>query len=125
MADIQRVPDQYLAVAAVILSLAAAAVLYPFRIYSTILLVLCVLFFLLFLAASQKGWKLPSTYYFIRSRNLSEVFLGLLLFTNTLSVAWCAGILASRAVSDIEGIFVGLIVFGILELAIGSLHTWE
>lgn len=125
MADPCTVPDTHLAAAAVILSLAGAAFLYPLKGYWIPLVLLTIFFAVLYAVALRQGWTLSSRLPLIRTLDVSEIFLGLLLFTASLTVSWSAGIIVSRFSSDIEGILAGLVVFGFLQLLVSSFRNWK
>lgn len=124
MADPRAVPDTHLAAAAVILSLASAAFLYPLKGYCIPFVLLTIFFAALYAVALRQGWTLASRLPLIRTTDVSEIFLGLLLFTASVAVSWSAGIIVSRFSSDIEGILAGLVVFGFLQLLVSSFRNW-
>jgi len=93
--------------------------------YGIAIIFLLVLFFFLYAVAAIRGWTLPFTVRFVHSPLLSEVFLALGIITSALAVSWFLGLAISRAVSDVEGLFSGLVIFGIVMLAVSSLRNWQ
>ena len=126
MAEKQPVPDLLLVVIAFIIALlGAVSVQGVTGTYGPVSIFLIILFLILWLAASQREWTLPFSTRFIRSRKMSEIFLGLFLFTASIVLSWSLAIVISRASSDIEGILAGLVIFGFLEMIIAGSRDWQ
>jgi len=126
MAENRKIPDIFVVVIAFVIAVLCAAALRDFTgIYGPAIIFLLVLFLILWYAASQRGWTIQSRPFFIRSEKVSEIFLGLFLFTASGAIAWSLAILVSRASSDIEGILVGLVIFGFLEMIVAGSREWQ
>ena len=126
MAGKGQVTDLLLVVISFIVALASAVLVKNIvGNYGIAIIFLIVLFFILYAFAAMRGWTLPFTVRFVHSSLLSEVFLGLGVITSALAVSWFLGITISRAFSDVEGIFSGLVIFGVVMLAVSSARDWQ
>lgn len=122
----RKIPNFFIIVVALIVAVLCAVSVRAYTgYYGPAIIFLLVLFFILWYAASRREWMLPSRLLFIRSEKLSEIFLGLFLFVASGAIAWSLAIVISRACSDIEGILVGLVIFGFLEMIVAGSREWQ
>jgi hypothetical protein len=118
-------PDLLIVVSSCILAVLLAVLLQPFTgRYDAVLFVL-VLVLLLWVAATKRGWPVPVSLPFVRSSVMSEILLGLVSMIVALAVSWFIGNALSRTYSDLVGIPVGLVIFGIIMLGVSSLREWQ
>jgi hypothetical protein len=125
MAAQEPVPGFLLEIISLIIALSLAALMQPILGRWDAVLFFIVLFFLLWAIATKRGWAIPHPLPFIRSTIVSDIFLGLLSMVIALAVSWFIGTALSRMFSDLLGILVGLVVFGVLMLGVSASREWE
>jgi hypothetical protein len=125
MAAHEPVPGFLLEIISLIIALSLAALMQPVLGRWDAVLFFIVLFFLLWAIATKRGWSIPHPLLFIRSTVVSDIFLGLLLTVIALAVSWFIGNAISHAFSDLMGILVGLVVFGIIMMGISVSREWQ
>jgi len=121
----EPIPGFLLVIISLILALLPAALLQNITGRWDAVLFFIILFFLLWVVATKRGWSIPHPLLFIRSTVVSDIFLGLLLTAIALAVSWFIGTTLSRMYSDILGILVGLVVFGVIMLGVSASKKWE
>jgi hypothetical protein len=125
MAAHEPVPGFLLEIISLIVALSLAALMQPVLGRWDAVLFFTVLFFLLWAIATKRGWSIPHPLLFIRSTVVSDIFLGLLLTVVALAVSWFIGNAISQAFSDLMGILVGLVVFGIIMMGVSVSKEWQ
>lgn len=125
MAAKEPVPGFLLEIVSLIIAVSLAALMQPVLGRWDAVLFFIVLFFLLWVIATKRNWSIPHPLRFIRSTVVSDIFLGLLLMVIALVVSWFIGNALSRMFSDLLGILVGLVVFGVLMLGISMAKEWQ
>lgn len=125
MAAHEPVPGFLLEIISLIVALSLAGLMQPVLGRWDAVLFFIVLFFLLWAIATKRGWSIPHPLLFIRSTVVSDIFLGLLLTVIALAVSWFIGNVLSRMFSDLLGILVGLVVFGVLMLGVSMAKVWQ
>ncbi|MFA4877668.1 MAG: hypothetical protein WC586_09650 [Methanoregula sp.] len=126
MAGTMSLPDLLLVLIAVLVSLLSAVLAEGvIRGYGIAILFLIILFWLLWAVARKRNWLLAFPLPSVRSRHLSEVFLGIALFVSAIALSWYLGLAVSRAFSDVVGILAGLVIFGGIALAISASRDWQ
>jgi hypothetical protein len=88
-------------------------------------LLLLALFCLLYALAKSGNWTSASPIRVVRSRSVSELYLGLALMTAALIISWGAGLFISRAFLEMDGILIALCIFGVLMLVISTYRDWQ
>ena len=125
MAGKGPLPDLLMVLSSFILAVLLAVLLQPVTgRWDTVLFVI-VLVALLWGVATKQGWPVPVALPFVRSPVMSEVLLGLLATVIALAVSWVVGNALSRTYSDIVGIPVGLVLFGVIMLGVSSSRQWQ
>jgi len=125
MAAQEPVPGFLLEIISLIIALSLAALMQPVLGRWDAVLFFIVLFFLLWAIATKRGWSIPHPLLFIRSTAVSDIFLGLLLTVIALAVSWFIGNAISHAFSDLMGILLGLVVFGIIMMIVSASRNWQ
>ena len=125
MAAQEPVPGFLLEIISLIIALSLAALMQPVLGRWDAVLFFIVLFFLLWAIATKRGWSIPHPLLFIRSTVVSDIFLGLLLTVIALAVSWFIGNAISHAFSDLMGILLGLVVFGIIMMIVSASRNWQ
>jgi hypothetical protein len=121
----EPVPGFLLEIISLIIALSLAALMQPVLGRWDAVLFAIVLFFLLWVIATKRGWSIPHPLLFIRSTVVSDIFLGLLLTVIALAISWFIGNTLSRMYSDLLGILAGLVVFGVIMLGVSASKKWE
>ena len=125
MAQKEPIPGFLLVILSLIIALLLAALLQNITGRWDAVLFFIVLFFLLWVVATKRGWSIPHPLLFIRSTVVSDIFLGLLLTVMALAVSWFIGNAISHAFSDLMGILSALVIFGVIMLAVSASKKWE
>ncbi|MCK9581323.1 MAG: hypothetical protein M0Q92_12870 [Methanoregula sp.] len=125
MAAKEPVPGFLLVILSFIIALLLAVLVQPVTGRWDAVLFAIVLFFLLWVVATKRQWAIPHPLLFIRSTVVSDIFLGLLLTVIALAASWYIGTTLSRMYSDLLGIPVGLVVFGVIMLTVSASKKWE
>lgn len=125
MADTRRAFGFIVIIATLIIALLIAAAMYPLAGSWDAVLFVTALFALLWAVSSKRGWMRHIDLPFVRSDAVSDWFLGLLAMVVALAVSWYAGNAVAGMYSDLVGIFFGLVLFGIIMMAVSSLKEWE
>ncbi|PKG31470.1 hypothetical protein [Methanoregula sp.] len=125
MADTGRIPAFPAILITLIIALLIAAAMQPLAGRWDAVLFVTALFALLWAVSAKRGWMRHIDLPFVRSDVVSDWFLGLLSMVVALAVAWYAGNAVARMVSDLAGIFFGLLLFGIIMMVVSSVKEWK
>jgi len=125
MANPGRIPAFPAILITLIIALVIAAAMQPLAGSWDAVLFITALFALLWAVSAKRGWMRHIDLPFVRSEAVSDWFLGLLAMIVALVVSWYAGNAVAGMVSDLAGIFSGLVLFGIIMMAVSSVKEWE
>jgi hypothetical protein len=125
MADTGRIPAFPAILITLIIALLIAAAMQPLAGSWDAVLFVTALFALLWAVSAKRGWVRQVDLPFVRSVVVSDWFLGLLSMVVALAVAWYAGNAVARMVSDLAGIFFGLLLFGVFMMVVSSVKEWK
>ncbi|PKL65255.1 MAG: hypothetical protein CVV32_04505 [Methanomicrobiales archaeon HGW-Methanomicrobiales-3] len=125
MAETRQAFGFFVIIATLIIALLIAAALQPLAGRWDAVLFVTALFALLWAVSSKRGWTHHIDLPFVRSDAVSDWFLGLLAMVVALAVSWYAGNAVAGMYSDLAGIFFGLVLFGIIMMAVSSVKEWE
>jgi hypothetical protein len=125
MAETRQAFGFFVIIATLIIALLIAAAMQPLAGRWDAVLFITALFALLWAVSAKRGWTHHIDLPFVRSDAVSDWFLGLLAMVVALAVSWYAGNAVAGMYSDLVGIFAGLVLFGIIMMAVSSVKEWE
>jgi hypothetical protein len=125
MAEREPVPGFLVIIVTLIIALLIAALMQPLAGRWDAVLFVTALFALLWAVSAKRGWTKHLDLPFVRSDVVSDWFLGLLAMVVALVVSWYAGNAVAGMYSDLMGIFAGLVLFGIIMMAVSSVKEWK